>query len=721
MTIFNPSNYLFPPVFCNATSCSVVITDPRQEDNPIVFVNAAFTKLTGYSQEEVHGRSCRFLQGPDTDPFAVERIRNALDAGEAIECVLLNYRKDGETFWNKLTLDPVRGDDGNVVHFVGLQSEIVDKNDIMADYAKLAGRLNKISENIPGYAFEQVLTPDGSLTLSYISTSVRRILGLSGDKPVRLEDYNRYVHPDDRERIVRSFRRSARDITPYREELRLVSATGAVHWFRGEATPGVMANGDITWNGTAVEITLEKAAQSELSFLSAHDYLTGLKNRITFRGAIASAVAAIRPGSQAVLFYIDLDGFQAVNDAFGDGFGDMTLRRVGLRLTEFAEVRDGFAARLGGDEFAVYVAQAASDDDALSLAETIRHSLGVPIIIDGKQAVLDASIGAVLLSLHAEGETSSANEAISEFIERAHLAMHAAKQKGAARSVLYRPQMDERLRNQRALAQSLQEAVGNLTDFELHYQPLVDLATGRIVAAEALIRWRHPLLGLQRPDLFIPLAESTGLIVPLGAWVIREAMRQVQAWKAAGLAPPRVSVNVSSVQLARAGLIPVVEHALEDTGADAKEFEIELTESVLIDATPDIRSQLNRLKFLGFDLAIDDFGTGHSTFKYLRDFPIDKIKIDQAFIRNLVIGSSDESIVRAMVGLARALKLGVVAEGIETTTQRNFLRGEGCDVGQGYLFSKPLNAEDFAWLLAQDAALPLPPRASPALLAGAAE
>jgi diguanylate cyclase (GGDEF)-like protein/PAS domain S-box-containing protein len=714
------SSVLSPEMFFAATSYSVLVTDPKQRDNPIVFVNAAFTKLTGYGWGEVVGKNCRFLQGAETDPFTVEIIRLALNNGDPIQCILLNYRKSGEPFWNRLTLDPVRGEDGNIIYFVGVQSEVTERNDIMEGYAQLAGRLKKISENIPGYAFEQVLTSDGNLHLTYVSSSLKRILGLSGDETVRIQDYHRYLHPEDRQRIARSLRKSARDVTPYKEEIRLISASGMVHWFRGEASPGVMANGDVTWNGVAVEITLEKAAQSEVSFLSAHDPLTGLKNRLTFRNAVAGVLASLAPGQQAGLFHIDLDGFQAVTDVRGDAFADMALRRVGLRLTEFAEVRGGFAGRLGGDAFSVFLSDA-SEATALALAETIRASLAAPIIIEGKQAALDAFVGVALTVFPSETESTAPHDLVGAIFDRAHLALQGAKQPGTPRSVLYSPRMDKRLRHQQALAQSLREAVASLTEFELFYQPIVDLSTGRIVAAEALIRWRHPSLGLQRPDLFIPLAESTGLIVPLGAWVIKQAMRQVQTWRAGGLAPPKVSVNVSSVQLTRAGLIATVEQALAETGVSAEDFEIELTESVLIDATPNIRAQLNRLKALGFALAIDDFGTGHSTFKYLRDFPIDKIKIDKGFVRDLVVGSSDESIVRAMVGLARELKLGVVVEGIETDLQREVLRKEGCDVGQGYLFSLPLNAEDFGDLLARNVALPIARAPLPTLLANAAE
>ena len=235
----------------------------------------------------------------------------------------------------------------------------------------------------------------------------------------------------------------------------------------------------------------------------------------------------------------------------------------------------------------------------------------------------------------------------------------------------------------------------------------MNLKSGQIIGAEALVRWRHPQLGFQRPDLFIPLAESTGLIVPLGAWIIQEAMRQVVDWRAAGIGLARVAINVSSVELKRSTFLGMVRHALAATGADARHFEFELTEGLLIDASPEILAVLESLKSLGFTIAIDDFGTGHSTFKYLRDFHVDKIKIDQTFVRHLVVDSKDGAIIRAMIALSRDLGVAIVAEGIETAMQRDFLRDEGCEIGQGYYFSMPLAAEDFAYIAKHVTCLPV--------------
>jgi EAL domain-containing protein (putative c-di-GMP-specific phosphodiesterase class I) len=255
------------------------------------------------------------------------------------------------------------------------------------------------------------------------------------------------------------------------------------------------------------------------------------------------------------------------------------------------------------------------------------------------------------------------------------------------------------------LRHSLRKAIEE-KQFKLHYQPLVDLVSGTIVGAEALVRWNHPELGLQRPDIFIPFAESSGLIIPLGNWIFREAMQQVVSWRRDGLEVPKIAINVSGVQLQDPGLLRSIETALAQTGAQARHFELELTEGFMIEASPSTLGLLKSLKTLGFTLAIDDFGTGHSSFRYLRDFPVDKVKIDQTFVRQMVVDSSDASIIRAIIALAKSLDLKVVAEGIETMVQRNFLREEGCQIGQGYLFSVPLTAEDFGYLIARNIRLP---------------
>jgi diguanylate cyclase (GGDEF)-like protein/PAS domain S-box-containing protein len=690
-----------------ATSQSIVLTDSTQFDDPIVFVNPAFCQMTGYAPEEILGRNCHFLQGPDTDRTAIEIMSAAVENGLPVSQKVLNYRKNGDAFWAHVALDPIRDEFGRLLGFIRVQSDLgMAQRREAAAAQNVPSSLQSISNNIPGYVFRRVLLRDGTLALPFISASLNAILGVS-DREITTEDFLGYLHPDDRSEFRQAVERSARELSIFEEEIRLVAPSGDVHWFRSNAVPHPLPDGGVVWDGMAIEITSEKTAKIELNFLASHDALTGLSNRVAFRNTLAETIGHLSEDHQAGLYYVDLDGFQVVNDSWGEAFGDMVLRRAGIRLSEFAVSRGGVAARLGDDEFAVLLPGLKSGVQHLELAESIRRVLGRPMHIEGRAISLEVSVGIAAVPLARGPDAPAHSDIATELIERAYLALQDAKRRGPGLTRLYSPESDERFRNQRALRQSLQRAVVEPKEFELYYQPLVNLACGDIIGAEALIRWNHPELGFQRPDLFIPLAESSGLIVPLGAWVLKDAMRQGQVWRRSGLRTPRISINVSGVQLQRPGFLATVEQALRETDADPRDFELELTEGVLIDAATDIRKQLSTLKGMGFELAIDDFGTGHSTFRYLRDFPIDTIKIDQTFVRHLVIGSSDASIISAMIGLARSLRVRIVAEGIETVLQRNFLRDEGCEIGQGYLFSMPLTADDFGRLLEQGVSLPM--------------
>jgi diguanylate cyclase (GGDEF)-like protein/PAS domain S-box-containing protein len=691
----------------SATSCALIVTDFTRPDNPISFVNSAFTILTGYTSEEAIGRNCRFLQGAGTDPAVAAEIRESLAAGRSIRREILNYRKDGEPFWNDLMIDPVRDDDGVITGFVGVQYRTTVGQAARAAQVEAEAHLESIVGNLPGYVFRRILKPDGMIAAPYFGTLVNGILGIAEGEVATPEQFYRRVHPDDKDRLMDEIKRSAANLSPFEVEFRLISSEGVVHWFRSMAPVRRVANGDVIWDGFALEITAEKAAETQLAFLAFHDSLTGLSNRTRFKNSLRKAIDTIPPDEGRIgIFIIDLDEFQEVNTIFGQATGDEVLRIVGQRLKSFAEDFDGTVARLAGDEFAVLLPSISPKQTVGDIADAIRCDLVRPMDIVETQVSIQACIGSAIFPRTRDVGQPLAVDASVELMQQADLALQAAKQTGPGTHRGYAPEFDDRARNRMVLRQSLSIAIAE-EQFELHYQPLVDLRSGRVVAAEALVRWNHTELGLQRPDLFIPLAESSGLIVPLGAWIMKDAMRQSRAWRQAGLDTPRIGINVSSVQLQKPGFLITVEQALSETGADPVNFEFELTEGLLIEASPEILSILDKLKSFGFSIAIDDFGTGHSTFKYLRDFPVDKIKIDQTFIRKLVIDSSDASIVRAMIALAHNLGVEIVAEGIETTIQRDFLRDEGCEIGQGYLFSMPLAAEDFGWMLQSHVTLPM--------------
>ncbi len=684
----------------------MVITSAAPEGNALVFANATFTALTGYELDEVRGRNCRFLQGADTDRSDVAALREAIGRGASVRRTLLNYKKDGTRFWSDLRIDPIRDDAGTLRGFVAVMVDDTASHEARAALRETELQLQSIARFAPGYVYRRVLGHDGIIDLPYVSSSINRLLGMPEDQPVTLAEFISHVHPDDLPALMSGVQRSAQNMSKYDEEFRLILADGSVRWFRSYAQPRRDSSGEIAWDGLALDITEEKAAKEKLEFLAFHDPLTGLANRDQFRLAALHALAlSVSARNLIVLLMIDLDSFQDINDTGGIAAGDAALQMVGERLMACARRFEGTAARVGGDEFAILLAdvppaqplRAIADYIAADLAEHVQS--GSPL-----QTVLQVCIGAAVFPF-GQSELGAA-DVYAELVKRAELALHAAKQIGPGSFCEYSAELDDRLRHRKLMRLSLQRAIAE-RQFELHYQPIVELHGGRIVAAEALVRWKHPELGFQRPDLFIPLAESSGLIVPLGAWIMREAMRQGTAWKRAGAALSRIAINVSAVELKRPEFIGGVEQALAVTGADPAHFEFELTEGILIDGSQEVLAVLNALKQIGFRITIDDFGTGYSSFKYVRDFHVDKIKIDQTFVRQLVIDSKDAAIVRAMIALSRDLGIEIVAEGIETVMQRDFLRDAGCEIGQGYFFSMPLAADDFGYVLQNVAALPM--------------
>jgi diguanylate cyclase (GGDEF)-like protein/PAS domain S-box-containing protein len=691
-----------------AISRPVVIADSSRPDTPIHFVNDAFAALTGYDSSEIVGRNCRFLQGADTDPAVLGEIREAIAAGRGIRRTIRNYRKNGEMFWNDLAIDPVRNAAGQLCGFIGTQYD--GDLDHAARWAQDDAGLHfeSIIRNIPGYIYRRVLKPDGKIELPYISWTAQQMWGVTEDRKLTVELFMSQVHPEDTQTLYESIHRSGRDLTRYNEEFRVLSNDGSIHWFRSQSDPRRAPGGDVVWDGFALDISAEKASEAKVEFLALHDPLTGLANRDQFRSAVLHAVNLNLAAKQVTsLFIVDLDAFQDINDVFGIAAGDTVLNIVGRRIAAMVQDAGGSVARLGGDEFGILLSRLEGPEKRTSMAQSLQAEIALGIKLpEAGEVSVQVCIGSACFPFMDGGQPAGVTDLYAELVKRADLALQAAKQDGPGTYREYLPDLDDRVRARVMIRQSLHRAIVE-QQFQLHYQPIVNLGSGQVIGAEALVRWKHPELGFQRPDLFIPLAESTGLIVPLGAWIMNEAMRQQAAWRRAGLPVQKLAINVSSVELKRDSFIATVEQAFASSGADPRDIEFELTEGLLIEASLQTLSVLQALKSLGCTIAIDDFGTGHSTFKYLRDFHVDKIKIDQTFVRRLVVDSKDAAIIRAMIALSRDIGVQIVAEGIETAIQRDFLCNEGCETGQGYFFSMPLVPEDFAYIAGNVRCLPV--------------
>ena len=495
-------------------------------------------------------------------------------------------------------------------------------------------------------------------------------------------------------------------LVPGRRELAWQRPDGAavtLEWTVGERPPGGVGLRLLMLR----DVTERRCAQQRLSTLANFDSLTGLPNRALFRERLARAMAhARRSGRPMALMFIDLDNFKLVNDSLGHEVGDRVLRHVAGTLRACLRLGDGVAARraldgftvsrLGGDEFTLIAQDIGSPEDVAVIARRILDALDSPLRVGHTELHLGASLG---ISMYPGEEVD-----LDGLIRHTDMAMYRSKLRGGGSYSFYSAEMGAEAAARVALESDLRRALER-AEFVLHYQPKVRLDTGEVTGAEALIRWHCPGRGLVAPDRFIPVLEDSGLILPVGAWVIRSACAELAAWDRAGLPPLQMAVNLSARQFRQPFLARLILDTLQDQGVDPRRLELELTESLLLEDTEATREVLGTLAGMGVRVAMDDFGTGHSSLSYLKRFDIDTLKIDRSFVSELPHDAEDAAIAAAIVALGRTLQMKVVAEGVETQEQAHYLQALGCDEIQGYLFSRPLPAPQFvAWLRARLAA-----------------
>lgn len=447
----------------------------------------------------------------------------------------------------------------------------------------------------------------------------------------------------------------------------------------------------------AADVTERKAAKQQIEFLAYRDVLTGLPNRLLLHDRFEQARAhADRVGSKMALLFLDLDNFKTINDSLGHAVGDLMLKEIASRLGECVRDTDTIS-RQGGDEFLIVLPDLSDVDAVVPVLIKIRERLKAPFDVNGNEFSTSVSMGVAIYP--DDGEN------FDILLKKADMAMYRAKDAGRNTYQFFDEQMNveaiEYLSMKNGLRRALERA-----EFVLHYQPQINLASGAVVGVEALIRWRHPELGLVLPARFIPVAEESGLIVSIGEWVMREACRQAMVWRQAGLPELTMAVNLSAVQFKRGDVEQTVINALEESGFDPCLLELELTESILIHNTESVLATVKRLKLLGVKLSIDDFGTGYSSLSYLKRFAVDKLKIDQSFVRDLATDPDDAAIIRAIIQMARSLNLKTLAEGVEHAGMLELLRVFHCDEVQGYHFARPMPAEEFARYLSGRRSIP---------------
>lgn len=466
---------------------------------------------------------------------------------------------------------------------------------------------------------------------------------------------------------------------------------GSLYYEQKTITPLRDQSGKVTnYIATGKDITERMETQERLQFMAHHDSLTTLPNRTLFLDRLTQALARARWHSrQVVIMFVDLDRFKNINDSLGHPVGDRLLKQIGQRLIK--NIREGdIVARFGGDEFAVLVDNVASRDLATTIAKNMLDALSPVFRIDDHDLYITASIGISIYPV--DGDESS------ELLRKADIAMYRAKELGKNNYQFFASDMNQRAVERLSLENSLRRAVEE-NQFELYYQPQVDLATRQIIGVEALIRWNHPQRGVVSPLDFIPLLEETGLIVEVGDWVVEEACRQSAAWVSKGLNPVNMSINLSPRQFYSPDLADRIKKTVEGCGVNPELFEIEITETVLMDNASAVVDTIFSLSDFGIRIALDDFGTGYSSLSYLKRFPIDTVKIDKSFVQDIARDDDDAAIVQAIIVMCERLEISVIAEGVETDEQRDFLKENGCQRIQGYLVGRPVPADQVQRLI----------------------
>jgi diguanylate cyclase (GGDEF)-like protein len=446
-----------------------------------------------------------------------------------------------------------------------------------------------------------------------------------------------------------------------------------------------MADGG--WVAVHEDITERRRAEAKISHLARHDLLTNLPNRVLFREFLEQAFAKSRSGEGCAILCLDLDHFKTVNDTLGHPVGDELLKLAATRLLSVVQSAD-MVARIGGDEFAIVQTAVARPEQCSELASRIVDLIGQPFQVQGRHVEIGTSVGIAI----APNDGASPDQ----LLKNADMALYLAKSDGRGTHRFFEREMDRRLQARRTLELDLRSAIAN-AEFELHYQPIIRLADGHVSCFEALVRWNHPQRGMIPPGQFIPLAEETGLIVPLGEWVLRTACAQASRWSE----KVGVAVNLSAAQFKGRNLVQIALSALAASGLAPSRLDLEITESVLLQDEANTLATLHQLRGLGVRISMDDFGTGYSSLAYLRSFPFDKIKIDRSFVRDIAESNDSQAIIRAVTGLAQSLKIATVVEGIETEAQLTMAKAEGCDEAQGFLFSKPMPEQQVADFLAK--------------------
>ncbi len=645
----------------------------------IDWATASQETVFGYTPDEIVARGCwRCLVHPD-DLAEFDRNVVHLPTGQRGECELRIVGKSGAIHHIRAYTLAVRGEDGRQ-RLYGACQDITDRRRAEEALRESEARFRAMAE----HSVDWIWSMDTRGRHLYSNQRGMENLGYAADEFLALEPLG-LIHPDDQDLYGEIWRHALANRTGWKNVvLRWRHRDGSYRIIESSASAVFNEAGELSgFQGVDRDITERKAAEARIEFLAQHDVLTGLPNRVLLRDRFAHAVArAGRSRGRVAMLFLDLDHFKMVNDTLGHAAGDLLLLDVVGRLAGCTRESDTIS-RLGGDEFVLLLNDLPELETVERIASDILAKVSEPVEIGGHSLNVSCSLG---IAIYPDD-----GKDFDTLMQKADLAMYNAKDAGRRTYRFFDEQMNRQAHDHLLLQNRLHQALYR-AEFQLHYQPQMEVASGRITGVEALLRWRNPELGDVVPARFIPVAEDCGLIVSIGAWVLEEACRQAQLWRQMGWPALGMSVNLSALQFRRPGLVETVAGALERSGLPPRLLELELTESILLEDVEKNLDTVHQLKALGVRLSIDDFGTGYSSLSYLKRFAVDRLKIDRSFVRDISTDPDDAAIVRAVIQLARSLRLGIIAEGVETQEQLAFLRNEGCEEVQGYLYSRPLTA-----------------------------